>query len=424
MKSWPTSDELTGHRGGYGGRSGQSRGRRLAALLASAALLVAACGESGSEGSASSGGEGNTSTLKVGLVIPESGVYAALGQDMKAGFELYLEQHGNKLGGRPVELVIGDEGASPKEALPAIDRLLVRENVDVLTGIVNSAVAMAARDSLDRSKKLTLVSNAGADALTCAAGSPYIWRNSFDNGTDGASLGKHVAEQHKRVYIIAADYAAGREKTAGFVREFTKAGGEIAGESFTPFGTTRDFQPYLSAIKQARPDAVYAFYAGAETVLFVKQYDQFGLKGSIPLYGGNAVVDAQALEAQGESAAGVRTSSYYAPSLDNELNKAFVEEYAATTGGRATNVYALNSYDAAAVLDKALQATDGDSEGDALVAAMEQIGSIESPRGEFTFDDNRNIVQDWKLYEAAETSGGFENVFVEELGTLGQECAG
>ena len=189
--------------------------RRMLGVMGVAALTVAGCGSVGGDED-EGGGEGGD-TIKVGLVIPQAGVYAPLGVDMKAGWDLYLEQHGGKLGGRTVELVVRDEGETPDTGVPAVQRAIQRDRVDVLVGIVNSAVALGAQSIVTGAKKLLIVANAGADEVT--AGSPYVWRSSFTNGQVAYALGEHLAnapEGEDGVYAIAADYAAGAEATAGF----------------------------------------------------------------------------------------------------------------------------------------------------------------------------------------------------------------
>lgn len=382
-------------------------------------VLLYACGTGNS---ASAGAE--SGPLKVGLVVPVSGPYAAPGISAKNGFTQYLQTHGNKLGGRQVDLVLADEGTGPATAVPAVQRLLTQDQVDVVSGVINSAVAMGIRDMIDRAKKVLVVSTAGADALTCTAKSDYIWRTSFANSQDGAALGKHLATtvSPPNVYGIAPDYSAGHEHVSGFVKEFEANGGKIVGTAFPAFGTTRDYQPYLSGIQVAAPSATWAFFAGAEAVQFVRQYSEFGLSQHTPLYGNNSLTEAAALAAEGDAAVGVSSASYYDSSLDNPANKSFVAGYQAAYG-TVPDTYAMTAYDAAAVLDLALTKSQGDAAGDALSSALGTLGTIgDSPRGPWHFDANHNPVQDFKLYKVEKTPDGVRNVEVSDLGTFAQVC--
>jgi branched-chain amino acid transport system substrate-binding protein len=371
-------------------------------------------------GEDSSGGgekEADSRPVKVGLVIPQSGVYAPLGEDMKAGWDLWLEQHGGKLGGRAVETVVVDEGEGPDTGVPAVQKVLQQDRVDSVVGIVNSATALGSVEVVNSAKKLLIVANAGADALT--GSSKYIWRTSFTNGQVAYAVGKHVAstpEGKKGVYAMAADYAAGEEAIAGFKKGFEEAGGEIVGEAKTPFGTTQDFQPFLAKARSADPGAVFVFYAGAEAVSFVKQYREFGLSERAALYGSGFLTEGGVLTAQGGAAEGVRTALHYATAIDNEANKSFVEAYEAKTGKPPT-VYALQAWDAASVLDRAVKAAGG-LDGDALAGALGKVGEIsDSPRGPWTFEQ-QSPLQEMYLREVRTEGDAVTNAVVETLGRV------
>jgi branched-chain amino acid transport system substrate-binding protein len=388
---------------------------RAAAVCAALAFTTSACGSVGEE---DSGGSSNQAgPIKVGLVIPQSGVYAPLGEDMKAGWDLWLEQHGNKIGGRGVETVVVDEGEGPDTGVPAVQKVLTQDRVDAVVGIVNSATALGAVEPVDAAKKVLVVANAGADALT--GSSKYIWRTSFTNGQVAYAVGKHLAgtpEGKKGVYAMAADYAAGEEAVAGFKKGFEEGGGKLLGEAMTPFGTTQDFQPFLAKARRAKPGAVFVFYAGAEAVSFVKQYDEFGLSKSAPLYGSGFLTEGGVLTAQGEAATGVKTALHYATTLDNPANKSFAEAYQAKAGKPPT-VYAVQTWDAASVLDKSVKAASG-LDGDALSAALGKLGEIsDSPRGAWSFE-NQSPVQEMYLREVAAEGDAVTNTVTDTLGTV------
>jgi branched-chain amino acid transport system substrate-binding protein len=381
-----------------------------------AAFAVGACGSVGEEESGGSG-ESETGPIKVGLVIPQSGVYAPLGEDMKAGWDLWLERNGGKLGGREVQTVVVDEGEGPDTGVPAVQKVLQQDRVDAVVGIVNSATALGSVEVVNSAKKLLIVANAGADSLT--GSSDYIWRSSFTNGQVAYAVGKHLAttpEGKKGVYAMAADYAAGEEAIAGFKKGFEEGGGEIVGEAKTPFGTTQDFQPFLAKARSANPGAVYVFYAGAEAVSFVKQYEEFGLSERAPLYGSGFLTEGGVLTAQGDAADGVHTALHYATALDNPANSDFAEAYEAKTGKPPT-VYAVQTWDAAAVLSKAVKSA-GALDGDALASAMGKLGEItDSPRGTWSFEQ-QSPVQEMYLREVRAEGDTVTNAVVESLGQI------
>jgi len=393
-----------------------SSGRRRAcgvgvvALGVAMASVLAACG--GGSLSSDSGSESSES-VKIGLVVPASGVYEPLGIDLTRGFELYLEQHDGKLGGKDVEVVKADEGEGPDKGVPATTKVITQDRVGAVVGLVNSATALGVKDTLTSSKTPLIVANAGADTL--ADGSKYIWRTSFTNGAVGEALGAEVAKEvgGEPVYLMASDYAAGRESVAGFKKSFEAAGGKVADEAYTPFGTTNDYQPYLSKIPRSGAKAVYVFYAGAEAVNFVKQYDAFGLAKDAPLYGAGFLTEGGVLKAQGAAADKIKTSLHYSDQIDSPENKEFVDAYTEAYDAAPT-VYSVQAYDAAAVLDQALEKADK-TDGESIAEALGEVGEIASPRGTWSFDDDHNPDQPYFLREVQSTGGAPVNAILSPL---------
>lgn len=385
---------------------------------AGAAVALSACGSSLGGGS---GGGQSGKGVKVGLLIPQAGVYAPVGVDMRRGWDLWLKQHGGTLGGMPVTTVVADEGESPQTGVPAAQRLIQSDNVDVLVGIVSSSTALGVRDLVTESKKVLMVANAGAGDITAKAASPYIWRTSFTNAQVAVAMGEYLATESPQdsVFLIASDYAAGDEAMAGFREAFEAGGGTIAGVAKPPFGETQDYQPFLAKIKSSGATATFCFFAGSEAVTFVQQYRQFGLATSVPLYGSGFLTEGGVLDAQGDAALGVRTSLHYASELDNPANQAFRESYEKAYDAVPT-VYAVQTWDAANVLDRALR-TSGSAEGDALSEALGKLGAIDdSPRGPWVFED-QTPKQKFYLREVVEQDGTLVNSVIAETGPLGQQ---
>jgi branched-chain amino acid transport system substrate-binding protein len=376
---------------------------------------AAGCGSSvgGGSGTPTPGG-----SIKVGLVIPQAGVYAPLGNDMKGAWDLWLERHQGKLGDYTVTTVTGDEGESPQTGVPAVQKLLQSDQVDALVGIVNSATALGVKDMVSESKKLLLISNAGAGDITGKARTPYIWRTSFTNAQVSAAMGKHLAGAGKTAYAIASDYAAGAEAIAGFRTDFEAGGGTVIGTSKPAFGKTQDYQPFLAQIQASGAQFTFCFFAGAEAVSFVKQYAQFGLAARIPLYGSGFLTEGGVLGAQGDTAVGVQTTLHYSTELDNPANQEFKAAYLAQYDKPPT-VYAVQTWDAANVLDRALSAATG-LDGDALAAALGSIGTIDdSPRGPWSFD-GQNPKQAFYLRKVEKRGDALVNAVVEDLGATSQ----
>ena len=387
------------------------RATRTLPLALTATLALTACG--GSALSGDGGGGGGDDKVKIALLVPQSGVYAPLGKDMEAGFRLYLEENDNQLGGRDVEVTVVDEGAGPEDGVPAGTKLAQDESVDAVVGVVNSATALGLTDSFDEAKKPLIIANAGADAITGKESSKYVWRTSFANGEVGGAIGEHVAKEvgDGKVYLVGPDYAAGDEFLAGFKKSFEGAGGKIAGTQMTPFGKTTNFQPYLQKVRNAKPDAVFAFYAGSEAVTFVKQYDQLGLHENIPFYATGFLTEGGALEAQGKSAEGIFTSLHYSSAIDNDVNTDFVAAYEKENDGPPTT-YSVQAYDAADVLDQSLE---GASNGDDIVKGLGEIEEIDSPRGPWSFSDEQGPDQTYYLRKVEQKDGAWTNSVEDEL---------
>lgn len=394
----------------------------LAVGVSALSIVLAGCA-----GGSSLGGGGSsdsaTGTLKVGLIATLSGTEAPSGQDMVNGFKLYLSEHDNKLGGRKVDLIVANGGGTPAAGLAAAQKLIRQDHVDVLTGITISPVGLAIRDLVTSSKVPLVISNAGANALTGKQESPYIWRVSFANCQPDYAMGEYVKSLvgDGSVYVIARDDAAGHEHTDGFIDAFTAAGGKIAGKAYPPFGTTQNYQPYLSGIQQSGAKATFAFFAGGEAVTFVKQYQQFGLKDTIPLFGsGYLTADGHVITSEGDAAVGLRTSLNYSPTLDNSANTTFVSEYQKAYKV-VPDLYAAQSWDAGTFIDAGLKASNGKA-GESLLTAWKGVKSIDGPRGKVTMDSSQNAVQNWYVLEGAQSGSGYENVVKKSLGTVTHTC--
>jgi branched-chain amino acid transport system substrate-binding protein len=331
---------------------------------------------------------------KVGLLLPKSGNYAALGEEIDGGFVMALEEAG--MAG-DFTIVREDTEVKPPVGVAKARKLVLQDEVDVIVGIVSSGVLGAVRDFVDGSRVPLIVANAGNNAATGESCSKYIIRVSFSNGQVNRPMGQWMKDQGiNTVYTLAPDYAAGHQMIETFTKAFTDAGGEVVGSEFTPFGKTKDFGPYLTNAKAANPDAVFVFYAGGEAISFVKQYDSFGLKADIPLFGSGFLTSPLYVAAEGPAAVGVKTSLHYIPTLDTPENKKFVEAFTAKFN-RPPSEYAVQGYDAARVLIEAVKA--GASDRESIAAALPKVEYV-GPRGPLKIDPaTNNVVQNIYIYE-------------------------
>lgn len=376
----------------------------LKAVLAGLALSTAAFTSASAE------------EIKVGMLLPYSGVYAALGQDIDDAFALGLDTYG-KESGSTFEIVREDDEVKPPVGLAKTKKLILQDEVDVMVGIVSSGVLGAIRDTVDGAGVPLIVANAGNDEATGKDCSPFITRISFSNSQVNRPMGKWMVEQGvKKVFTIAPDYAAGRQMIDSFTAAFTAAGGEVVGQEWPAFQKTQDFGPFLANAKASGADAVYVFFAGGEAISFVKQYDSFGLKAAMPLYGSGFLTSALYVKAEGSAAEGVKTALHYVPTLDNPENKAFVEAFKAKTG-RIPSEYAVQGFDSARALVEAVKA--GAKDRASIAAALPKV-SFTGPRGELKIDPaTNNVVQPIHVYE---TVAGADGPTQKVLATLPAEA--
>jgi branched-chain amino acid transport system substrate-binding protein len=363
---------------------------------------------------------GQKAKVRVGILLPYTGTYAALGHNITDAMKLGFAAAGNKLGGREVELVQVDSEADPAKAPANTNKLIVGEKVDFITGPVHSGVAMAMVKIAREEGTIAIVSNAGANAVTREMCGTNIFRTSFSNWQVCYPMGGEMARRGlKRVVSVTWNYAAGKEMIGAFREGFEKGGGTVLKEILVPFPNV-EFQANLTETAALKPDAVYAFFAGAGAVKFVKDYAESGLKTRIPLYGAGFLTDGT-LRAQGTAAEGLFTTLHYADSLDLPANKRFRDAFMAATG-RDADVYAVQGYDTAQLLIQAMDKVNGDTRATkALTAAMEAV-QFDSPRGRWKFSRSHNPVQDIYLREVKNGDNAVIGVAQKELGDPATGC--
>ncbi len=348
---------------------------------------------------------GSNSPVKIGVLLPYSKVYAALGDSITKGMELYLASVNNIAGGRPVTLIKEDEENDPQVSLTKTRKFIESDKIDLFTGVVSTTVVYALRDLLDSSKTISLISNAGGNDLTRKRKSPYIFRTSFTSWQVANPLGPYVYQNvAKKVMLVAADYGFGHESADAFRESFTKAGGTVVGELYPPFPST-DFGAFLPKIAAAKPEAIFAFFSGSDAVNFLKQFADYGLAKDIKVTGSGFLVEQDVLPAQGAAANSAFSTLHWALTLDNPENKKFVADYKTKYNAEA-NVFALQGYDTARVIVDALNTIKGDlSNKDNVIQAIRAV-KFSSPRGQFVFDQKTNNVNHYIYYRQVRDTGG------------------
>jgi len=359
------------------------------ALTASAALVTPASAQQG---------------VKIGLITTQSGPNAGLGRDMVDGFNLAIRHAGGRLGGVPTELIVGDDQFRPDAGKALSERMVQRDRVDIVTGVIFSNIMLALSDTVlkDRRGVFLVSGNAGPSELAGKDCNPNFFSASWQNDNTHEAMGQHMTNAGiKRAYIMAPNYPAGRDALAGFKRFFK---GEVVGEVYTQLGQT-DYAAELAALRAARPEATYIFYPGGMGVAYIRQYAQLGLMPQIPLFAPSFSADQTILPGVGDAALGMFSSTFWSESLGNPANQKFVADFEASFN-RIPSPYAAQSYDAAMMIDAALKATGGSiANKDAFRNAL-RTANFQSVRGPFKFNTNHFPIQNYYLTQIGKDEKG------------------
>ncbi len=341
-------------------------------------------------------------TIKIGFISTFSGPAAAIGNDMKNSFELGLDHVGRKLGGLPVEVIYEDDQIKPEVGVQKTQKLLESDKVDFIVGYIWSNVLLASLKPLVDSKTMTVVTNAGASQLAGDQCSPYVFSTSWNNDQTPAAIGLYMNQKGaKTAFLMGPNYAAGKDMLAGVQTTFK---GKIVGQELTRWPDQLDFSAELSKAREAKPDAIFAFYPGGAGVQFVTQYAQSGLKGQIPLYTA-FTIDDLSLPRLKDLAIGVPGAQEWVNDLPNDANKKFVADYKAKYHA-SPSFYGAQTYDAVALLDFAVTAVKGDlSNKEGMRKEMEKA-DFKSVRGSFKFGNNHIPIQNFYLQDAQKASDG------------------
>lgn len=340
--------------------------------------------------------------VKIGYIATMSGPTASLGTDILDGFKLGIEHCGGKLGGLPVDLVIGDDQLKPDVGVQVANRMIEKDKVDIVTGIVFSNVMMAVAKPITDAGVFLISANAGPSPLAGKGCLPDFFAVSWQNDQTHEAMGKYLQDQGvKSLYLMAPNYQAGKDGLAGVKRYFK---GDIVGEVYTKINQP-DYAAELAQLRAAKPEAVFVFYPGGMGINFIKQYAQAGLKEEIPLYTTAFTLDQSVLQAMGDAALGLLNSSFWSPDLKNPVNEKFVNDFKAAYN-RLPSLFAAQGYDAALLIDSAISAVGGDlSNKDELREAFKKA-DFKSVRGSFRFNNNHFPIQDFYIRKVVKNADG------------------
>ncbi|MBK5961469.1 ABC transporter substrate-binding protein [Rhodoplanes elegans] len=376
-------------------------GTILTRLAAGVALGLLAAGAASAQG-----------VVKIGVIEAMTGQQQSTGVQTLAAMKLYMQQHGDTVAGKKIELIVKDDGAVADNAKRLAQELIVRDKVNVLIGFAVTPTALAVAPLATEAKIPTIVANAGTSIIT--ERSPYILRTSFTLPQSSEIIGEWAAKNGvKKVVTIVSDYAPGIDAEKSFTAAFTKGGGQVAEALKVPLAAP-DFAPFLQRARDASPDAVFVFVPSGQGATFVKQFIERGLdKAGIKIIGTGDVTDDDLLNGMGDQVIGTVTAHMYSADHPSELNKKYVEAFKKANNGLRPNFMSVGGYDAMHLVYEALKKTNGDTNGDKLLAAMKGM-AWESPRGPISIDpETRDIVQNIYVRKVEKKNGELYNVEFE-----------
>jgi branched-chain amino acid transport system substrate-binding protein len=340
--------------------------------------------------------------VKIGMVTTLSTKAGYLGEDIRDGFKLAIDEEGGKLGGVAVELLVDDDGRKPDKGKQIAERFMKSDGVKLMTGIVFSNVAMAVVPKVLREDVIYLSANAAPSQLAGKNCHPNYFSVSYQNDNLDEVVGQYVTDAgYNNVYLIAPNYPAGKDHLAGFKRYYK---GAIAGEVYTKLGQA-DYAAELAALRAAKPDSVFFFLPGGMGINFLKQYSQAELNKTIPVFGPAFSFDERLLAAVGDAALGVVNGSQWTHDLDNQANQAFVTNFRKTYG-RTPTLYASQGYDTARLIASALKSVNGDLSNLQAVRDALKKADFDSVRGDFKFGPNQHPIQDLYVREVVKDAEG------------------
>ena len=342
--------------------------------------------------------------VKIGFITTLSGPAGYIGADIRDGFQLAVEMGGGKLGGVPVQVMVEDDGFKPGQGKQIADKFLKTEKVKLFTGIVFSNIAGATVPDVLDAGAIYVSPNAAPSGFAGKGCNKDYFVISWQNDSLHESAGQYATNLgYKKAFILAPNYQAGKDALSGFKRLFK---GEIVGEVYTNLHQT-DYAPEMAQIRAAKPDVVFQFHPGGLGIAFMRQFQQAGLLGTIPMVVAAPSMDSTILKAIGDAAIGVKVSFHWNTDFDNAANKKFMAAWTKKFGAdRLPTFYASQGYDTALAIGAALAGVKGDlSSTDAFRTAMLKA-DFQSVRGAFKFGNNQHPVQDWYSGEVEKNANG------------------
>jgi branched-chain amino acid transport system substrate-binding protein len=362
--------------------------------------------------------------IKVGLLLPYTGTMPLQAKGINDAVELYFDEIGKKAGGRTIQLFKEDDETNPTVGLTKVRRLVEDHKVNFIVGPVSSAVALAIHDYV-RKQKVILINPCAftRDLTSPEKAAENIFRTVETTDQGNYPIGKWMIKNtpHRNMVLTGSDYAAGHHSMDAFKAGFEEAGGKVIKEIYPKLGTM-DFASFLTAMDVKGADAVYAWFAGTDAIRFVQQYQEFGLKKRLPLFGYNVIADDPYLASMGDAAVGIITGSIYPINLDTPKNNAFIKAYREKCGELPSR-YSEMGYVAANMIGAVAEALKGEIEDISRTAReLKRVSSqIEAPSGPLAFDQYNQRIVNMYVLKVEKRDGKLVNVVIDKLGKVTQE---
>jgi branched-chain amino acid transport system substrate-binding protein len=378
----------------------------LAALAGSVTLLAPAAAQK--------------KPIKIGFLAPLTGGAAQIGRDMVNGFEMYLEEAGQQIAGRKVEVIVEDTAGNPGTAITKFRKFGESDRVDMVVGEAFAHIGYALAPKAEEFRMPTIFPVIAADDLTQRKTSKWVVRLGWTGSQPSHPFGEYVAKTlgYKRVAVFGTDYAFGYEVVGGFQRTFEEAGGQVIQKLWAPLGTT-DLAPYLSQIKR-EADAAFIIVVAASALRFPAQYQDAGLRGRLPVIGGAVIVDESILPSFGDEALGIVTPLMYSAALDTPVNKRFVAEYRKRYG-KIPSYFSETCYTSGRWINEAARAVGGSVEDrEKFMAAFRKVEIPDAPRGPVELDAWGNPIQNIYVRKVERKGGELQNTVIHTFPAVSQ----
>ena len=384
--------------------------RLLAAILLAAFVLPLAPLDAPAQGA----------PIKIGFLAPLTGPFAQIGKDMVNGTELFLDEIGRQVGGRRIELIVEDTEGQPATALNKSRKLVEQDKVHVLTGGLLANIGYALQPYIDGAQIPATYPVIAADDITQRKPARWIVRTGWATSQPMHPFAEWVVKntKHRKIVAIGMDYAFGYETVGGFQRVFEEQGGQIVQKIWTPLNTN-DFAPFLAQIKRDA-DAVLALFVGRLALQFMKQYQEAGLHGKLPLYGGGTTTDESVLPQMGDEALGTITALHYSQALDTPQNQKFARAFEAKAG-KISSYYSEATYTNMRWISEAIKAVGGKVEDrPGLLAALRKVDIKDTPRGPLSVDSHGNPIQNIYVRKVERVGGKLQNTVIATIPAVSQ----